>query len=35
MSGDYFAGKIISILAPAVPFIYLEIILEGILKGMG
>lgn len=35
MSGDYFAGKIIAILAPAVPFIYLEIILEGILKGMG
>ncbi|MGN1481111.1 oligosaccharide flippase family protein [Porcipelethomonas sp.] len=35
MSGDYFAGKIITILSPAVPFIYLEIILEGILKGMG
>ncbi len=35
MSGDYFAGKIIAILSPAVPFIYLEIILEGILKGMG
>ncbi len=35
MSGDAFAGKIIKILAPAVPFIYLEIILEGILKGMG
>ncbi len=35
MSGDIFAGKIIAILAPAVPFIYLEIILEGILKGMG
>jgi len=35
MSGDYFAGKIITILAPAVPFIYLEIILEGILRGMG
>ena len=27
MSGDTFAGKIIRILAPAVPFIYLEIIL--------
>lgn len=35
MSGDAFAGKILKILAPAVPFIYLEIILEGILKGMG
>ncbi len=35
MSGDYFAGKVIAILAPAIPFIYLEIILEGILKGMG
>lgn len=35
MSGEAFAGKIIRILAPAVPFIYLEIILEGILKGMG
>ncbi len=35
MSGDEFAGRIIKILAPAVPFIYLEIILEGILKGMG
>ncbi len=35
MSGDYFAGKIIAILAPAIPFIYLEIILEGILRGMG
>lgn len=35
MSGESFAGKILKILAPAVPFIYLEIILEGILKGMG
>ncbi|MGN0613949.1 MAG: oligosaccharide flippase family protein [Porcipelethomonas sp.] len=35
MSGDYFAGKVIAVLAPAVPFIYLEIILEGVLKGMG
>ncbi len=35
MSGDYFAGKVIAILAPAIPFIYLEIILEGILRGMG
>lgn len=35
MSGEDFAGKILRILAPAVPFIYLEIILEGILKGMG
>ena len=35
MSGEHFAGKIISILSPAVPFIYLEIILEGILRGMG
>jgi len=35
MSGEAFAGRILRILAPAVPFIYLEIILEGILKGMG
>lgn len=35
MSGETFAGRILKILAPAVPFIYLEIILEGILKGMG
>ena len=35
LSGGHFAGKVITVLAPAVPFIYLEIILEGILKGMG
>ena len=35
MSGEHFAGRVIAILSPAVPFIYLEIILEGILRGMG
>ena len=35
VGGDAFAGKIIRILSPAVPFIYLEIVLEGILRGMG
>ncbi len=35
MSGENFAGKILKILSPAIPFIYLEIILEAILKGMG
>ena len=35
MSGEHFAGQVIAILSPAVPFIYLEIILEGILRGMG
>ncbi|MDO5560217.1 MAG: oligosaccharide flippase family protein [Oscillospiraceae bacterium] len=29
------AGRMIMLLAPVVPFIYLEIILEGIIKGMG
>lgn len=29
------AGKMIMLLAPVIPFIYLEIILEGIIKGMG
>ena len=35
MSGGHFAGRVIAILSPAVPFIYPEIILEGILRGMG
>lgn len=32
---DAYAGKMIAMLAPVVPFIYLEIILEGIIKGLG
>jgi len=32
---DDLVGKSIVILAPVIPFIYLEIILEGMLKGMG
>lgn len=35
LDGDAFSGKIISVLAFVVPFIYLEIILESILKGLG
>ena len=35
ISGESFAGKFISLLAPVIPFIYLEIILEGILRGLG
>lgn len=32
---DEYAGKMIMMLAPVVPFIYLEIVLEGIIKGLG
>lgn len=35
LSGNEFAGNVIVTLAPAIPFIYLEIILEGILRGLG
>ncbi|MDE6020646.1 MAG: polysaccharide biosynthesis C-terminal domain-containing protein [Ruminococcus sp.] len=33
--GDILAGKMLRLLAPVIPFIYLEIILEAIIKGMG
>ena len=32
LSGDAFSGNAIVVLAPVIPFIYLEIILEGILR---
>jgi len=32
---DEYAGKMVMMLAPVVPFIYLEIVLEGIIKGLG
>ena len=35
MDGGTLSGKMIRILAPVVPFIYLEIVLEALLKGMG
>lgn len=35
LSGDAFSGNAIVVLAPVIPFIYLEIILEGILRGLG
>ncbi len=35
MDGGTLSGKMIRILAPVVPFIYLEIILEALIKGMG
>ncbi len=35
MKADPLAGKMIRLLAPVVPFIYLEIILEALIKGMG
>ncbi|MDD6098775.1 MAG: polysaccharide biosynthesis C-terminal domain-containing protein [Oscillospiraceae bacterium] len=35
MGGGELAGKMISVIAPVVPFIYLEIILEALIKGMG
>jgi stage V sporulation protein B len=35
MGGGELAGRMISIIAPVVPFIYLEIILESLIKGMG
>ena len=35
MDGGELSGKMIRILAPVVPFIYLEIVLEALIKGMG
>lgn len=35
LGGDAFAGHILKIMAPIVPFLYLEIIMEGILRGLG
>ncbi|MBQ8515710.1 MAG: polysaccharide biosynthesis protein [Ruminococcus sp.] len=35
MQADPLAGRMIRLLAPVVPFIYLEIILEALIKGMG
>ncbi len=35
MGGGELAGKMITIIAPVVPFIYLEIILEALIKGLG
>lgn len=35
LGGGAIAGRMIRLLAPVVPFIYLEIVLESIIKGMG
>lgn len=35
LGGRELAGRMITIIAPVVPFIYLEIILEALIKGMG
>ena len=35
LDGGALAGHLIRLLAPVVPFIYLEIVLEALLKGMG
>lgn len=35
LGGGAFAGKMLVLLAPVIPFIYLEIVLESILKGIG
>ena len=35
LDGGELAGRMITIIAPVVPFIYLEIILEAMIKGMG
>ena len=35
LGGDAFTGGILRVMAPVVPFIYLEIILEGVLRGLG
>lgn len=35
LGGGSLAGKMITIIAPVVPFIYLEIILEALIKGLG
>lgn len=35
LGGGILAGKMISVISPVIPFIYLEIILEALIKGMG
>ena len=35
LGGDAFTGRILRFMAPVVPFIYIEIILEGVLRGLG
>ncbi|GHU52414.1 hypothetical protein FACS1894132_02000 [Clostridia bacterium] len=35
LSGEKIAGEVITILSPVIPLIYLEIVLEGILRGLG
>ena len=35
LDGGALAGYLIRLLAPVVPFVYLEIVLEALLKGMG
>ncbi len=35
LGGGELAGRMISIISPVIPFIYLEIILEAMIKGMG
>lgn len=35
LGGGELAGKMITIIAPVVPFIYMEIVLEALIKGMG
>lgn len=35
LGGDDFTGRILCVMAPVVPCIYLEIILEGVLRGLG
>ena len=35
LGGDTVTGEMLRVMAPVVPFIYLEIIMEGILRGLG
>ena len=35
LGGGELAGRIITLIAPVVPFIYMEIVLEAVIKGMG
>ncbi len=35
LGGDAFAGSVLCKMAPIIPFIYIEIILEGVLRGIG
>ena len=35
LGGDPFTGHILRCMSPVIPFIYLEIILEGVLRGLG